>query len=199
MLLALNPFTSKRKDRGTTVARRLFMSRTAAFLILTTAAAIFGIMWLVWPRSSTDEQIKEMLRQLASHGTFEGQIHPIALARLSAEVSQKFFGEHVHLEGTYQGEQFTRSFSRDEVAQQIAAGRRMMAQFATRFESVEVVPGGKDRVVATLELRAIGRAVGASTTDYFLEIFAVTATLERGKNDQWRIVSAEAEDLRNAS
>jgi hypothetical protein len=172
------------------------MFRARTIFALATAAAVIGIALLIWPRSSTEEQIKEMLSQLATHGTFEGKIHPIALAQLSAEISKTFFVEQVVFEVLYQGEEFSRDLSRSELAQQIGIGRQMMEQFATRLQSVRVVPEDANRAVATFELHAMGRAVGASPTDYFLEIFAVSARLGRGKDNEWRIVSANAQDLR---
>jgi hypothetical protein len=173
----------------------MFRSRT--IFALATAAAVIGIALLIWPRSSTEEQIKEMLSQLATHGTFEGKIHPIALAQLSAEISKNFFLEQVEFEVLYQGEEFSRDLSRSELAQQIGIGRQMMAQLATRLEAVKVTNDESNRAVATFELRAMGRTVGASPTDYFLEIFGVTATIQRGENDEWRIASINAQDLRD--
>ena len=174
----------------------MLQSKSRTLLIL--AAAVFAIAVLIWPRSSTDEHIRDMLGELAAHGTFEGKIHPIALAKLSTDVSQRFFGEQVRFEITYQGEPFTRDFSRNELARQITAGRQIMAQFAARFESIKVIPrDSTDHATATFELRAMGRAVGASNADYFLEIFAVTAELKREEDGEWRIIAADVQDLRN--
>lgn len=173
------------------------MPRPKFSALLALAALLIGAVILFWPRSSTEEQIKEMLSQLATHGTFEGKIHPIALAQLSAEVSKTSFVDQVDFEVSYQGEDFSRSFSRTELAQQIGIGRQMMEQFATKLAAIRVASQDTNRAVATFELRGMGRAVGASPTDYFLEVFAVSATIERGDDDTWRIVSVDAQDLRH--
>lgn len=163
------------------------------------AAVALGlvILYLMWPRPSEQARITSRLQALAEEATFEGDVHVLQLAQQAKQISSEYFSSPIEFEAEYQGHTYEKSVERTELAQQFAIGRRELEQLATRLDGVAVTLDGPDRAHADFQLRAMGRAKGAPADGYFLEVFAVTVSLEHAADRDWLIRSVSCKDLRN--